>query len=280
MLPYCFMLLVQFFVSALAFRSAPKKIQQSFPRYRIRQQVHRIFIDGEAGTTGLQVRERLAKRDDILLISPTHEMRKDAATRKKFINEADAVILCLPDDAAIEAASWIEPGNDRTIIIDASTAFRVNDGWTYGFPELSLAQKSAIAKSKRISNPGCYPTGFIGLIRPLVDAGIILPGTPLVVNAISGYSGGGKSLMEVYAAGDSEPWGAYGFGLVNDCRFVYKLIIFTSIRRNINILKKWRNTRALAKRHFFSLKWQHSPREWQVPICYLAASLPHLHDRL
>mmetsp|Transcript_5663 Transcript_5663/g.12317 ORF Transcript_5663/g.12317 Transcript_5663/m.12317 type:complete len:356 (-) Transcript_5663:1156-2223(-) len=173
----------------------------------------KVFIDGEAGTTGLQVRDRLGSRDDIEIISPPSELRKDEDTRKKFINEADAVILCLPDAASIEASNMIEPDNDRTVLIDASTAFRVDDDWTYGFPELSKEQHEAIKKSKRISNPGCYPTGFIGLTRPLVDAGIIPKGTPLTINAISGYSGGGKGLMEIYESGDAEPWGSYGFTL-------------------------------------------------------------------
>jgi N-acetyl-gamma-glutamyl-phosphate reductase len=173
----------------------------------------KIFIDGEAGTTGLQVRGRIEARDDLEIISAPDELRKDEATRKKLINEADAVILCLPDAASIEASSWVEPDNDKTVLIDASTAFRVDPDWTYGFPELSKEQKEAIKKSKRIANPGCYPTGFIGLTRPLVDAGILQEGTPLTVNAISGYSGGGKGLMEIYEAGGAEPWGSYGFSL-------------------------------------------------------------------
>ena len=177
----------------------------------------KVFIDGEAGTTGLQVRERLAGRTDIEIISPPSDLRKDEATRKKFLNEADAVILCLPDAASIEAASWIEPDNDRTVLIDASTAFRVDDDWVYGFPEMDKSQKEAISKSKRISNPGCYPTGFIGITRPLVSAGLIEKGTPLTVNAISGYSGGGKALIEIYESGNVEPWGAYGFNLVSCC---------------------------------------------------------------
>jgi len=175
----------------------------------------KVFIDGEAGTTGLQVRERLAGRTDIEIISPPSDLRKDEATRKKFLNEADAVILCLPDAASIEAASWIEPDNDRTVLIDASTAFRVDDDWVYGFPEMDKLQKEAISKSKRISNPGCYPTGFIGITRPLVSAGLIEKGTPLTVNAISGYSGGGKALIEIYESGNVEPWGAYGFNLAH-----------------------------------------------------------------
>jgi len=171
----------------------------------------KVFIDGEAGTTGLQVRERLGKRTDLEILSPPFDLRKDETTRKKFINEADAVILCLPDAASIEAASWVN--NDNTVLIDASTAFRVNDEWSYGFPELSTEQRLELATSKRISNPGCYPTGFIGLIRPLVDAGILPKGTPLTVNAISGYSGGGKALMGIYESDNHEPWGSYGFGL-------------------------------------------------------------------
>lgn len=173
----------------------------------------KIFIDGEAGTTGLQVRERLADRDDIEILTIPDELRKDAAARKEFINKADAVILCLPDAASIEAASWVEPDNDNTVLIDASTAFRVDEEWTYGFPELNAEQKEALKKSKRIANPGCYPTGFIGLTRPLVDAGILAPGTLTTVNAISGYSGGGKALMELYESDECEPYGSYGFGL-------------------------------------------------------------------
>jgi N-acetyl-gamma-glutamyl-phosphate reductase len=171
----------------------------------------KIFIDGEAGTTGLQVRDRLAGRDDLEIISISDELRKDVGERKRLINEADCVILCLPDDASKEAASMVE--NDRTVVIDASTAFRVDDDWTYGFPELSKAQKDALQTSKRISNPGCYPTGFIALIRPLVDAGIVPADTPLTVNAISGYSGGGKGLIGIYEGDDHEPWGAYGYSM-------------------------------------------------------------------
>ena len=175
--------------------------------------VKKVFIDGEAGTTGLQVRERLAGRTDIEIISPPSDLRKDEETRKKYLNEADAVILCLPDRASMQASTWVEPDNDRTVLIDASTAFRVDMDWVYGFPEMDPEQKELIAKSKRISNPGCYPTGFIGITRPLVSAGLIETKTPLTVNAISGYSGGGKDLIGIYEAGGAEPWGAYGFNL-------------------------------------------------------------------
>eukprot|EP00535_Pseudo-nitzschia_heimii_P002156 CAMPEP_0197184230 /NCGR_PEP_ID=MMETSP1423-20130617/9513_1 /TAXON_ID=476441 /ORGANISM="Pseudo-nitzschia heimii, Strain UNC1101" /LENGTH=360 /DNA_ID=CAMNT_0042635003 /DNA_START=86 /DNA_END=1168 /DNA_ORIENTATION=- len=179
---------------------------------------YKVFIDGEVGTTGIQVRGRIEARDDLEIISPPSDLRKDVDTRKKFINEADVVILCLPDAASIEAAGLVEGDNDRTVVIDASTAFRVDDDWSYGFPELSAEQRENLGKSKRISNPGCYPTGFIGLTRPLVDGGIITEGTPLTVNAISGYSGGGKGMMEIFE-GDTkdelEPWAGYGFGLAH-----------------------------------------------------------------
>ena len=124
------------------------------------------------------------------------------------------VLTGLPDEASIEAASWVEPDNDRTVVIDASTAFRIADGWDYGFPELSKEQRAKLEKSKRIANPGCYPTGFIGLTRPLVDAGILKEGSLLTVNAISGYSGGGKGLMNIFENEKHEPWGAYGFSMV------------------------------------------------------------------
>lgn len=117
----------------------------------------------------------------------------------------------MPDDASKEAATFVE--NDNTVVIDASTAYRVDDDWTYGFPELCTSQKKDLQKSKRISNPGCYPTGFIALIRPLVDAGIIPPEAPLTVNAISGYSGGGNALIDIFESDEHEPWGAYGYSM-------------------------------------------------------------------
>jgi len=173
---------------------------------------HKVFIDGEAGTTGLQVRDRLAGRADLEIISLPEEKRKDAAARAEAINAADVAILCLPDGAAIEAAAFVD--NDRTVLIDSSTAHRVNPDWDYGFPELSADQRDRIAKSKRIANPGCYPTGFIAATQPLIAAGLLKPTAKLVASAISGYSGGGKGLMEVYEGDEPhEPWGAYGFNL-------------------------------------------------------------------
>lgn len=153
----------------------------------------RVFIDGEAGTTGLQIRERLEGRRDIELISIEPDKRKDADERKRLLNSVDAVILCLPDDAAREAVSMIE--NDVVKVIDASTAHRVAPDWIYGFPEMAKDQRAKLRGAKRISNPGCYPTGFIALVRPLVEEGVIPREWPVSVNAVSGYSGGGKAMI-------------------------------------------------------------------------------------
>jgi N-acetyl-gamma-glutamyl-phosphate reductase len=170
---------------------------------------HSIFIDGAAGTTGLEIRERLAGRSEFALILLDDAQRKDASARRQAINDADVVILCLPDDAAREAVSLI--ANDRTKVIDASTAHRVAQGWTYGFPE--LVGHETVAKSKRISNPGCYPTGFLGLVAPLVRAGVVPANTPLSVNAVSGYSGGGKSMIADFESANGRPAAWYGYGL-------------------------------------------------------------------
>jgi N-acetyl-gamma-glutamyl-phosphate reductase len=158
----------------------------------------KIFIDGEHGTTGLQIRARLAERRDVEIISVPVERRKDPAARAEFLNAADVAILCLPDDAARESVSLIE--NDTTRVIDASTAHRVADGWAYGFPEMDKNQAKAIAEAKRVANPGCWPQGPIALLRPLVSAGLLPADFPVTINGITGYSGGGRSMIEDYEA--------------------------------------------------------------------------------
>lgn len=164
----------------------------------------KIFIDGEHGTTGLQIRSMLADRRDIEIISIPAGQRKDQAARKDFLNRADLAILCLPDDAAKESVSLID--NDTTRVIDASTAHRVASGWTYGFPEMDAAQSDAIAAARRVANPGCWPQGPIAGLRPLVRAGLLPADYPVTVNGISGYSGGGRQMIEDYVAkGEDAP---------------------------------------------------------------------------
>ena len=190
---------------------------------------HTIFIDGEAGTTGLEIRERLEARKDLELIL-LGERRRDVAARREALNSADAVILCLPDDAAKEAVSMIE--NPSVRVIDASTAFRVDPAWTYGFAEMDAGQRAAIAASTRVSNPGCYPTGFIGLMRPLVRAGLVPSTQPVTVNAVSGYSGGGKAMIaEFESEGASTAFRAYGLTLKH--KHVPEMTKHTGLSRNV-----------------------------------------------
>lgn len=160
----------------------------------------KVFIDGSAGTTGLRIREMLGKREDISLIALPEQLRKDVAARRDAINGADAVFLCLPDDAAREAVGLVE--NENTVVIDASTAHRTSSGWAYGFPELSAGHRAAIVNGKRIANPGCYASGFLVLVYPLVAAGVLPKNYPLVCHAVSGYSGAGKKGIAEYEAKD------------------------------------------------------------------------------
>lgn len=176
----------------------------------------KVFIDGGVGTTGLEIRDRLSGRDDVQLIQLPEERRKDAAARAEALNAADVVVLCLPDDAAREAVSLIE--NDTTRVIDASTAHRTAPGWVYGFPELDPGGREAVSNAKRVSNPGCYPTGFLALVRPLVREGLLKRDALLSVNAVSGYSGGGKGLIARFEDKEDPDFTetafrAYGLGL-------------------------------------------------------------------
>lgn len=179
----------------------------------------KIFIDGGAGTTGLEIRARLQGRGEFSLLTLADADRKDPKARAGMLNEADAVILCLPDDAAREAVSLIE--NPDVAVIDASTAHRTAAGWVYGFPELEPDRAAVIAASKRISNPGCYATGFLALMRPLTRAGLLPDNYPVTVNAVSGYSGGGKKMIEEFERTE------------NPCQTVYRGYGYTLAHKHV-----------------------------------------------
>ena len=191
-----------------------------------------IFIDGEAGTTGLQIRDRLKSREDIEIMSIDPAMRKDASARRDLLNSVDVAILCLPDEAAIEAVSLIDP-TSKTRVIDASTAFRLNPTWAYGFPELDHQQREKISNAARVANPGCWPQGFIALVKPLIVAGLLPKETLLTYGGVTGYSGGGKKMIEDYQAKGKEASNFMPYGLGFNHKHLPEMKHFAGLKHDV-----------------------------------------------
>lgn len=191
-----------------------------------------IFIDGEAGTTGLQIRDRLKGRADIELVSIAPDKRKDATARRDLLNSVDVAILCLPDEAAIEAVALIEAGS-KTRVIDASTAFRIHPDWAYGMAEMDNAQRGRIASAKRVANPGCWPQGLIALVKPLIDGGLLPKDVPLSYAGISGYSGGGKKMIEDYQAKGASASHFAPYGLSLHHKHLPEMKHYTGVSRDV-----------------------------------------------
>jgi len=190
----------------------------------------KIFIDGEAGTTGLGIHARLKGQPGIALLGLAHAERKNLAAKKALMREADIVILCLPDEAARESVALADDlGADAPRLLDASTAHRTATGWIYGFPELAPGQAEAVARAKRVANPGCYATGAIALLRPLVDAGLVPQNHPVSIHAVSGYSGGGKAMIADYESGKAPAYEAYGLNLAH--KHVPEIVLYAKLTR-------------------------------------------------
>ena len=187
----------------------------------------RIFIDGEAGTTGLQIRERLVGRDDLVLLEIDPDRRKDVDERRRLLNESDIAILCLPDAAAKDSVRLIENGSTR--VIDASSAHRTSDGWTYGLPEIGTEQREAVRQAHRVSNPGCWPQGAIAGLRPLVDAGLIPCTTSVTVHGVSGYTGGGRTMIAEYENAAVTPGHYIPYGLALDHKHIPELQTYSRL---------------------------------------------------